>query len=120
MRLTETTGWCAWNNLDTDKQILYLQNLIELAQFAGQHLMMDLQQECHRLVLQHIEGCNLHLGPSVITHADKCGQCKLIEMCVDSIAPAYPHLRDIGALEILNERFKDVMRDAHVQLLSKT
>ncbi|KAG0572040.1 hypothetical protein KC19_VG064400 [Ceratodon purpureus] len=118
IRLTQTTGWCSWNNLETDKQILYLQNLIELSEFAGQHLMTDLQEDCYHLVLQHIEGCNLHLGPSVLTHAEKCAQWNLVNMCANSLAPAYPHLRDVGAFESLNEDFQEILRAAHIQSIS--
>lgn len=77
--------------------------------------MTDLQEECNLLVLQHIEGCNLHLGPSVITHAAKCAQWDLVNMCAISIAPAYPHLRDAGALESLDEDFRDLLRVVHIQ-----
>lgn len=120
VRLTEATGWCAWNNLETSEQTLYLQSLIELAQFSGQHLMTDLQNECNLLVLQHIEGVNVHLGPFVITHAAKCAQWELVSSCATSLAPAYPRLRDIGALEILDEGFRDLLRAAHVQFFSQS
>lgn len=116
-RLTETSGWCAWNNLEADKQIRYLQNLIELAQFSGQLLMTVLQEQCNLLVLQHMVGCNQHLGPSVITHAAICQQWELVNMCANSMASAYPHLRDTGALEHLDETFRDLLRAAHIQFM---
>jgi hypothetical protein len=115
MRLTEATGWCAWNNLETEKQILYLQGLVELAQFAGQLLMTDLQGECNLLVVQHIEGCNLHLGPSVLTHAAKCAQWDLVDMCAKTLAPAHPYLHNIGALESLDDSLRDLLRVTHIQ-----
>lgn len=118
VRLTEATGWCAWNNLETVEQIAYLESLIELAQFAGQSLMTDLQEECNLVVLQHMEGANVHLGPAVITHAAKCANWDLVNMCATSLAPAYAHLRDIGALESLDEGLRDLLRVAHVQFIS--
>jgi len=82
--------------------------------------MTDLQEGCNLLVLQHIEGGNVHLGPSVITHAAKCAQWDLVSSCATSLAPAYPHLRDIGALENLDEGFRDLLRAAHVQFFSQS
>lgn len=119
VRLTEETGWCAWNNLETEDQIVYLQSLIELAQFSGQLLMTELQQECDQLVLQHIDGNNVHLGPSVVSHAAKCAHWDLVNLCASSLAPAFAQLRNTGALESLDESLRDLLRVAHVQFLSQ-
>lgn len=114
-RLTQFKGWCAWNNLDMHLQISYLQGLIELAQWAGQRLIINFQEDCCLLVLEHLKGCNLRLGPFVIRHAAICEQWDLVQMCATCIAPAYTHLRDSGALEILDEGLKEVLRTTHVQ-----
>lgn len=115
-RLMQSQGWCAWNNLETHKQILYLQGLIELSQLVSQWLIFDFQEHCNRLVLQHLERFNLHLGPPILRHAAACKQWDLVEMCANCIAPAYTHLRDTGAFENLDEDLKDVLRTAHVHL----
>ncbi|KAJ7541399.1 hypothetical protein O6H91_10G057900 [Diphasiastrum complanatum] len=115
LSLSEVDGDCAWSHLGTQKQLTYLQQLVELAELAEEWLLEDLQQRCFERIMHYVR-LNLYLCPEVMSHAATSGQGFIVDELAEIIAPMYTQMQNSGAFDTLEEELKEIVRTAHVRM----
>eukprot|EP00249_Psilotum_nudum_P014109 c24673_g1_i2 orf=351-2519(+) len=106
---------CMWSSYSHTQQIQYLQSYVELAKFAEQLLLEDLQEQCLFVVQKQLKS-NLHLASEVLENAALCHQWEFVEVAAECVASNFPQMRDSGELDRLEDYLVDIIRTAHVKI----
>ncbi|XP_059662288.1 BTB/POZ domain-containing protein At1g04390 isoform X2 [Cornus florida] len=113
--LPKPISGCLWNNLDSEEKVHEVQPYVELCWLADYWLLENIHEECSKVIISCLDSAR-QLSFKVIQIADRLSQWKLVEVAANYLASSYPRLRDSGALEQLDERLINIVRDAFVQL----
>ncbi|XP_042477288.1 BTB/POZ domain-containing protein At1g04390 isoform X2 [Macadamia integrifolia] len=105
---------CLWDNMDLESQLHELQPYIELCWLSEFWFLEDVQENCSSIVASCLKSSR-HLSFKVISFAAQFSQWKIVEIAANCMAPLFPHLRDSGELEALDEGLVDMVRAAYVQ-----
>ncbi|KAF8413454.1 hypothetical protein HHK36_001441 [Tetracentron sinense] len=113
--LPKPSSGCLWDSMDIGQKLHELQPYIELCWLAEFWFLEDVREICLRVVLSCLKSSR-HLSVKVIQMAANLSQWKLAEVAANYMAPLYPHLRDSGDLESLDDELVDMVRRAYVRL----
>ncbi|KAF9592985.1 hypothetical protein IFM89_019562 [Coptis chinensis] len=108
---------CIWNNMDVEGQLQELHLYLELCWLAEIWLLEDFRDDALRVVVSCLSS-NRYLALKIIQIATELSQWEIVEVAADCIAPSFPHLRNSGDLEFLNEELVDIIRRVHVRPFS--
>ncbi|KAK9141327.1 hypothetical protein Scep_011008 [Stephania cephalantha] len=113
--LPRPSSGCLWDNMDVDCQLQQLHPFIELCWLAEFWLLEHIREEALAVVMSHLNSSK-ELSLKIIVISADLNQLEIVEAAANYLAPSFPHLRDSGDLEALNENLVDVMRVAYVSL----
>ncbi|KAK9138896.1 hypothetical protein Sjap_009490 [Stephania japonica] len=113
--LPKPSSGCLWDNMDADRQLQELHPFIELCWLAEFWLLEHIREEALAVVMSRLNSSK-QLYLKVIAISADLNQLEIVEAAANYLAPLFPHLRDSGDLEALNENLVDIVRVAYVSL----
>ncbi|KAK9159479.1 hypothetical protein Syun_005820 [Stephania yunnanensis] len=100
--LSRPSSGCLWDNMDVDCQLQQLHPFIELCWLAEFWLLEHIREEALAVVMSHLNSSK-ELSLKIIVISADLNQLEIVEAAANYLAPSFPHLRDSGDLESLNE-----------------
>ncbi|KAF5203177.1 BTB/POZ domain-containing protein [Thalictrum thalictroides] len=113
--LPQPSSGCIWYNMDVDSQLLEVHPYVELCWLAEFWLLNDLREDTLKVVISCLRSSR-NLSLKIIQIAADLSQWEIVEVAANCLAPSFPHLRNSGDLESINEELVDMVRVAYVRL----
>ncbi|OVA04620.1 BTB/POZ-like [Macleaya cordata] len=116
--LPKPSSGCLWDNMDVKQQLHELHPYVELCWLAEFWFLEDIREDAFKVVVSCLNSSR-HLCMEIIRIAADFSQWEIVDVASNLMAPMYPHMRDSGDLESLNDELVDMVRVAYVRLTQK-